>query len=56
MTDAKEIKDTFLYKLSKAKGLNWFKNIALVSSYQDQYVPFESARIQKPENLSYENL
>jgi hypothetical protein len=27
-------------------GLQWFRNIALVSSNQDQYVPFDSARIQ----------
>lgn len=26
--------------------LEWFKNIILVSSYQDSYVSFESARIQ----------
>lgn len=45
MTDAKNMEDTCLYKLSCAKGLNWFKNIALVSSYQDQYAPFDSARI-----------
>jgi hypothetical protein len=35
MTDAKNIEDTALYKLSCTTGLNWFKNIALFSSYQD---------------------
>ena len=28
------------------QGLGWFKHIVLVSSYQDSYAPFESARIQ----------
>ena len=35
-----------LYKLSQEKGLEWFKNIIFVSSYQDMYAPFDSARIQ----------
>ena len=35
-----------LYKISEMKGLNWFKHIILVSSYQDSYAPFDSARIQ----------
>lgn len=36
----------YLYQLSKEKGLEWFKNIIFVSSYQDMYCPFDSARIQ----------
>ena len=35
-----------MYKLSEMKGLESFKNIILVSSYQDSYAPFDSARIQ----------
>lgn len=46
MADHKDIENTFLYKLSKAKGLGWFKNICLVSSFQDSYSPFDSARIE----------
>lgn len=46
MTDSKNIEECALYKLSNSPGLSWFKNIVLVSSYQDQYVPFDSARIQ----------
>ena len=46
MTDQKNMEDTCLYKLSMTYGLQWFKNICLVSSYQDQYAPFDSARIQ----------
>lgn len=45
MSDQKNLEDTLLYKLSCVPGLNWFKNVALVSSYQDQYAPFDSARI-----------
>jgi hypothetical protein len=46
MTDASKLEDTFLYKLSCCDGLNWFKNIVLISSYKDSYAPFDSARIQ----------
>ena len=48
MTDvaAHEMETSCLYKLSEMKGLNWFKHIVLVSSYQDSYAPFDSARIQ----------
>lgn len=46
MTDKSNIEECFLFKLSKDKGLEWFRNIILVSSYQDMYAPFDSARIQ----------
>uniref|UniRef100_A0A7S3FS89 DUF676 domain-containing protein n=1 Tax=Strombidium rassoulzadegani TaxID=1082188 RepID=A0A7S3FS89_9SPIT len=46
MSDSKNIEDTVLYQLSKQKGPEWFKHVILVSSYQDQYAPFDSARIQ----------
>lgn len=46
MTDSSNREDSFLYKLSCAEGLNWFKNIILVSSFKDSYAPFDSARIQ----------
>ncbi len=55
MSDHKNMEDCFLYKLSEMKGLNWFKHIVLVSSYQDSYAPFDSARLQicnKAENDS----
>jgi len=45
MTDQKDLEQCFLYKLSEMKGLDWFKNVVLVSSYQDSYAPFDSARI-----------
>ncbi|XP_028317377.1 protein FAM135B [Gouania willdenowi] len=37
---------TFLYLLSQKPGLQFFKNIVLVASPQDRYVPFHSARIE----------
>jgi len=46
LNDSKNLEDCFVYKLSEMKGLNWFKHVILVSSYQDQYAPFDSARIQ----------
>mmetsp|Transcript_10566 Transcript_10566/g.10577 ORF Transcript_10566/g.10577 Transcript_10566/m.10577 type:complete len:130 (-) Transcript_10566:27-416(-) len=46
MTDAQNPRDSFIYKLSLEPGLEWFKHIALVSSFQDSYAPFESARIE----------
>jgi len=55
MTDAEKIEDTYLYKLSKNKGLGWFKIVAFLSSYQDQYAPFESARIQVGKKSSYDS-
>lgn len=39
------LEDCCLYKLSQTPGLTWFKHIVLVSSYQDAYAPFNSARI-----------
>lgn len=37
---------TFLYNLSKADGLGYFRHIILVSSPQDTYSPYDSSRIQ----------
>ena len=54
MTDATNFKDTFLFNLTQAPGLNWFQNIGLVSSFQDSYVPFESARILKVKEAQYD--
>lgn len=33
MSDAEDIRYTFLYNLAKAPGLNWFENVSLVSSF-----------------------
>merc|ERR1711879_587352 len=36
----------FLYRLAETPGLEYFQHVALVSSFQDHYAPFESARIE----------
>ena len=46
MDDESDIKKSFLYKLAQNDKLYWFNNILLVSSPQDAYVPYTSARIQ----------
>ncbi|XP_051992523.1 protein FAM135B-like isoform X2 [Xyrauchen texanus] len=44
--DQTDPRQTFLYTLSKKPGLQYFKNVVLVASPQDRYVPFHSARIE----------
>ncbi|KAL6658353.1 hypothetical protein ACP70R_003939 [Stipagrostis hirtigluma subsp. patula] len=44
-SDESDLQNTFFYKLCKLKTLENFKNIILVSSPQDGYVPYHSARI-----------
>jgi hypothetical protein len=46
LKDAKAPTDTFLYRLSKGDALSLFRNVILVSSAEDRYVPHHSARIQ----------
>ncbi len=46
LADAKDTEDTVLFRLSEMEGLHWFRHIALLSSFQDRYVPFESSRIE----------
>ncbi|XP_029144542.2 uncharacterized protein [Arachis hypogaea] len=45
-TDDPHFQNTFLYKLSKQKTLEYFRNIILISSPQDGYIPYHSARIE----------
>ena len=40
------MENTCLYRLSELPGFCWFKNIVLICSTQDNYVPYDSARIQ----------
>lgn len=46
MNDNQKIEETCLYTLSTMPGFDWFRNIVLVSSQQDSYVSYDSARIQ----------
>ena len=46
LKDHSDLYKTFLYKLSKKPTFEYFKNVLLVASPQDRYVPFHSARIE----------
>ena len=46
MTDTSDPEDSCLFRLSQMPGLEWFKNILFCCSAQDNYAPFDSARIQ----------
>lgn len=46
LRDAPELKDTYLAKLCKTRGLEHFQWVALVSSQQDNYSPCKSSRIE----------
>jgi len=39
-------RQTFLYKSSMREDLGFFKHLCFITSVEDQYAPFESARIQ----------
>ncbi|KAI5567504.1 hypothetical protein POPTR_013G104400v4 [Populus trichocarpa] len=45
-TDDPNLQNTFLYKLCERKTLENFRHIVLLSSPQDGYVPYHSARIE----------
>lgn len=46
LNDHSSLPQTALYRLSHAPGLDSFQHIVLCSSYQDKYVPHDSARIE----------
>ncbi|XP_002169426.4 protein FAM135A isoform X1 [Hydra vulgaris] len=46
LNDSTDLRDTFMYRLSLTNGFQYFKNVLLVSSVQDHYVPFHSARVE----------
>ncbi|XP_004498451.1 uncharacterized protein [Cicer arietinum] len=54
-TDDPDIQNTFLYKLCKHKTLEHFRHIILLSSPQDGYVPYHSARIESCQAASHDN-
>ncbi|KAL4450271.1 hypothetical protein ABPG74_008977 [Tetrahymena malaccensis] len=56
MRDSDNIEETYLYKLSSQPGLNWFQNVMFISSFDDQYVPIQSARVLTiPNGSKYHN-
>ncbi|XP_019438459.1 PREDICTED: protein FAM135B-like isoform X1 [Lupinus angustifolius] len=54
-TDDPDFQNTFLYKLCKQKTLKHFRNIILLSSPQDGYVPYHSARIESCPAASHDS-
>ncbi|KAL3869417.1 hypothetical protein ACJMK2_042101 [Sinanodonta woodiana] len=46
LKDHQDPRQTFLFKLSQKPGLEYFKNVLLVGSSQDRYVPYHSSRIE----------
>ena len=51
MRDSPDLRGSLLYRLSENNTLRGFKQLALISSSQDEYVPYESARIEKNTGL-----
>ena len=51
LSDDKDIQETSLYKLSSAKGLEWFDVVVFTGSSQDWYSPIESALIQMSDRI-----
>ncbi|KAG7944995.1 hypothetical protein I3843_15G130900 [Carya illinoinensis] len=54
-TDDPDLQNTFLYKLCKEKTLERFKHVILLSSPQDGYVPYHSARIESCQAASLDS-
>ena len=52
LSDQASYPESFLYRLSHHPGLQWFHFVVLVSSFQDEFVPYESARIEANPGLS----
>eukprot|EP00474_Spongospora_subterranea_P002551 CRZ03009.1 hypothetical protein [Spongospora subterranea] len=50
---SQDMRQSYVYQLSLKSGLEYFRNVLLVASHQDTYVPHSSAMIQlTPDNLS----
>lgn len=47
MKDAQDPKDSFLYHLNECPTFEHFCHVVLVSSTQDKYVPFQSAKLMR---------
>lgn len=51
LADSADPVKSFMYRLSEEDVLRHFKNVALVSSYQDGFVSHDSARVEKSAQL-----
>lgn len=49
MNDDEEVNKTALFSMSDCAGLRWFRYVVFCSSFQDQYVPHDSARVEVSE-------
>ena len=49
MSDDDEVNKTALFSMSDCAGLRWFRYVVFCSSFQDQYVPHDSARVEVSE-------
>ena len=47
MEDNTNLRECLLYKLAKQPLLNKFKKVSFIASSQDEYVAYESARVEK---------
>ena len=62
--DGDSLADCYLNRLAQSEGLEWFKHMLLVSSSQDEWVPYEAVRMQvtneaspdSPRGASYKNM
>lgn len=57
--DHGNIKETFVYRLASLGSLRGFENLVLLSSVEDKYVPWNSARLQlykEPEGVAGKSL
>ncbi|XP_044479099.1 protein FAM135B-like isoform X2 [Mangifera indica] len=54
-SDDPDLQNTFFYNLCKHRTLEFFKNILLLSSPQDGYVPYHSARIEMAQASLWDN-
>lgn len=53
LTDARDPRDSYLYRLASRDSLpNLFRHIIFVSSPQDRYVPYHSARVETSSQMS----
>ena len=46
MGDGDDLRNSTLYRMSSFEGVQWFNKVVLFSSTQDQYAPFDSARVE----------
>ncbi|KAJ1454748.1 hypothetical protein M885DRAFT_441850 [Pelagophyceae sp. CCMP2097] len=48
LIDAKDMRESFMYKLSQEKCFEYFRYVVLVGSHQDNYVPMHTAQATIP--------